>query len=143
MPAGCSTKVSASDLAAADHCDKSNPAGAQGGPDEVPADADPATLEAVDVSQPAGRTAQAGQGPSAAQGRDAGGDDRSDATHQPTEVSCQFEQCSRHPSVILINLSCEFMLAAVTHQLTKVSCTIEMVPACRMLLSQVLRGGPL
>lgn len=59
--------------------------GAQGGPDEVPADADPATLEAVDVSKPAGRTAQAAQGPPAGHGRDAGGDDRSDTTHQPTE----------------------------------------------------------
>ena len=81
-----------SHLATADHCYNSNSAGAQGGPDEVPADADPASLEAIDVSKPAGRTAQAGQGPSAAQDRDAGGDDRSDTTHQPTEVTFKSEQ---------------------------------------------------
>ena len=44
------------------------------------------------MSKPAGRTAQAGQAPSAAQERDAGGDDRSDTTHQPTEVTFQSEQ---------------------------------------------------
>ena len=93
------------------------------------------------MSKPAGRTAQAGQGPSAAQERDAGGDDRSDTTHQPTEVS-KLINLSRDSGICL--LSGWIVLQAHVGRYHSPAHTghlnFGVMTACWMLESQLLRG---